>query len=74
MKLFALVAVMATVVTTIVGTSAFAQVPLYQDASQPVKTRVADLLSQMTLVEKVGQMTQIDVTRMMGEDEWDRGH
>src|SRR5689334_8442487 len=30
----------------------------YQDASQPVATRVADLLSRMSLDDKVGQMTQ----------------
>ncbi len=60
----------ATVVTAML---AFAQEPLYKDASQPVEARVADLLSQMTLAEKVGQMTQIDVARIMGEGEWDRG-
>ena len=45
----------------------------YKVASQPIEIRVSDLLSQMTLAEKVGQMTQIDVARMMGEGEWDRG-
>src|SRR3954447_1634653 len=30
----------------------------YQDATQPVATRVADLLSRMSLDDKVGQMTQ----------------
>ncbi len=61
------------VATVITATLAFAQEPLYKDASQPVEARVADLLSQMTLAEKVGQMTQIDVARLMGEGEWDRG-
>ena len=46
---------------------------VYLDPTQSVEARVADLLSQMTLAEKVGQMTQIDVTRLMGEGEWDRG-
>lgn len=32
-------------------------VPPYQDPSQPIETRVADLLSRMTLDEKIGQMT-----------------
>jgi beta-glucosidase len=32
----------------------------YQDPSQPVPVRVADLLSRMTLEEKVGQMTQTE--------------
>jgi beta-glucosidase len=34
--------------------------PTYKDASQPVAKRVADLLSRMTLAEKIGQMTQVD--------------
>jgi beta-glucosidase len=37
-----------------------AAVPPYQDPTQPVPTRVADLLSRMTLDEKIGQMTQVD--------------
>jgi beta-glucosidase len=32
----------------------------YQDAGLPVSQRVADLLSRMTLAEKVGQMTQTE--------------
>ncbi|MES1188759.1 MAG: glycoside hydrolase family 3 N-terminal domain-containing protein [Myxococcales bacterium] len=33
---------------------------LYRDPSQPLERRVADLLSRMTLAEKVGQMLQLD--------------
>ena len=33
---------------------------LYWDATQPVRRRVEDLLSRMTLAEKVGQMLQLD--------------
>ena len=33
---------------------------VFKDASQSVDTRVQDLLSYMTLEEKVGQMTQVD--------------
>ena len=33
-------------------------VPVYKDASAPVEKRVEDLLSRMTLEEKVGQMNQ----------------
>ena len=47
--------------------------PPYLDPSLSVEKRVKDLLKRMTLEEKVGQMTQINVTRLMGEDEWDRG-
>lgn len=36
--------------------SALAQKALYKDASQPVDVRVADLLSRMTLDEKIGQV------------------
>ena len=34
--------------------------PVYKDAKAPIADRVADLISRMTLDEKVGQMTQID--------------
>ena len=47
--------------------------PPYQDARLPVQERVQDLLGRMTLPEKVGQLAQIDVTRLMGTGEWDRG-
>ncbi|XP_058109259.1 uncharacterized protein LOC131252629 [Magnolia sinica] len=33
---------------------------IYKDAKQPIEARVKDLLSRMTLKEKVGQMTQIE--------------
>lgn len=32
----------------------------YKDSAQPVKARVKDLLSRMTLEEKIGQMAQIE--------------
>lgn len=32
----------------------------YKDATKPVEERVKDLLSRMTLAEKIGQMTQIE--------------
>ncbi len=35
--------------------------PIYQDASQPGEKRVEDLLSRMTLDEKIGQMTQVEI-------------
>ena len=33
---------------------------LYKDPSQPIPSRVEDLLARMTLAEKIGQMTQIE--------------
>ncbi len=41
--------------------SALAEVPVYKDPSQPVEVRVADLLSRMTLDEKIGQTNQRSV-------------
>lgn len=32
----------------------------YKDPNQPVEVRVSDLMSRMTLAEKIGQMTQIE--------------
>ena len=33
---------------------------IYKNPNQPIEARVKDLLSRMTLREKIGQMTQID--------------
>ena len=32
----------------------------YKDPKQPLNTRIHDLMSRMTLAEKIGQMTQIE--------------
>lgn len=42
--------------------------PLYRDSSQPTDLRIADLLSRMTLEEKIGQMTQVEKDSLMPED------
>src|SRR5262245_52563464 len=39
----------------------------YQNASLPVRKRVEDLLSQMTLEEKIGQMTQAERGAVAGD-------
>ncbi|MDQ1292922.1 MAG: beta-glucosidase [Actinomycetota bacterium] len=44
----------------VIGTSPVALPETYRDPSAPVGPRVADLLSRMTLAEKVGQMTQTE--------------
>jgi beta-glucosidase len=47
---------------TMAAISSYAQgTPAYLDPSRPVDARVADLLSQMTLDEKIGQMVQADL-------------
>ena len=38
--------------------------PAYLDSRLPVQARVADLLSRMTLAEKIGQMVQIEATQV----------
>jgi beta-glucosidase len=53
--------------------AAFVQTEAYRDPTTPIPARVEDLLARMTLAEKVGQMTQVNVTRLMGTGEWDRG-
>lgn len=53
--LFALVLLLSTFCST-----QFANGQIYKDRRQPVERRVADLLSRMTLEEKIGQMAQIE--------------
>ena len=48
------------VVLALCAVPASAATPAYKDARQPVNKRVADLLSRMTIEEKVGQMTQTE--------------
>jgi beta-glucosidase len=49
-----------TVVAVVAPASATAQGLPYQDPTLPVATRVNDLMSRMTLDEKIGQMTQAE--------------
>ncbi len=46
---------------------------LYKDAAQPVELRVRDLLSRMTLEEKLRQMVQIDSASFVKEGRFDEG-
>lgn len=41
---------------------------VYLDASQPVETRLDDLLQRMTLDEKIGQMTQVEKNSIRAGD------
>jgi len=50
--------------TTSAKTGRAAAVPPYMDPSLPIPERVSDLMSRMTLREKVGQMDQIVVGRL----------
>src|SRR6188508_649258 len=42
--------------------------PVHTDPSQPPETRVEDLLKQMTLDEKIGQMTQVEKNSIRSGD------
>jgi beta-glucosidase len=44
------------------------EAPLYLDTSAPIEDRVDDLLSRMTLEEKVGQMTQVEKNSLQERD------
>jgi beta-glucosidase len=46
--------------------------PIYLDPTAPVEHRVEDLLSRMTLEEKVGQMAQVSMDCIVEEDIRDR--
>jgi len=46
----------------LLGVSSLSMGQRYMDASLPVDERVEDLLERMTLAEKVGQMTQLNIT------------
>jgi beta-glucosidase len=61
---------MATVagVATAVVLPASAAVAPYLDTTLPVATRVADLMSRMSLDEKLGQMTQAERASVSGSD------
>lgn len=39
------------------------EIPIYKDSTKPINDRVDDLISKMTLEEKVGQMIQVDGRR-----------
>lgn len=45
-----------------------AQRVIYKDKTQSIEARVRDLLSQMTLAEKIGQMTQVEKNSIPPED------
>ena len=42
--------------------------PLFRDPAQPMDARIQDLLSRMTLAEKIGQMTQIENLSIAPQD------
>jgi beta-glucosidase len=44
------------VLTLIMNVFSFGQQPIYLDSKQPIEKRVDDLLSRMTLKEKIGQL------------------
>src|SRR5215469_3176547 len=54
----------ASATSTASASSSASSRPAYLNASLPVQARVADLLGQMTLPEKIGQMVQIEATQV----------
>jgi beta-glucosidase len=56
-----LFSIICCVATTTINPLSAQNVPLYLDSGQPVEARVANLLSRMTLDEKIGQMVQADL-------------
>jgi beta-glucosidase len=60
--------VLLTVVSLNGITQTHADTPIYKDPSKPIADRVNDLMSQMTLDEKIGQMTLIEKGSLKGDD------
>jgi beta-glucosidase len=67
-----LASVVAVALALVAGLSAStagaAKTPPYEDPSLPVSQRVDDLLSRMTLAEKVGQMTQTERYQVFSDE------
>ena len=68
--LIALTACLPKTPTTRAGASPTPTLPaaIYTDPSQPNEARVEDLLSRMTLDEKIGQMTQVEMGSIQPAD------
>jgi beta-glucosidase len=60
----ALSATAITKAATTTTTTTISTTPAYLNARLPVQARVEDLLSRMTLPEKIGQMVQIEATQV----------
>ncbi|GAA1822408.1 beta-glucosidase [Planosporangium flavigriseum] len=60
-------------VASTASTAAAENGEVYLRASAPVNARVQDLVRRMTLDEKVGQLEQIAVNRLLGDCNWSGG-
>ena len=54
--------------TTVLLPTPASGAPAYRDPTVPVEQRVEDLLSRMTLEEKIGQMTQVEKGSIVSQD------
>ena len=59
-----LIAVLAVATPGVTVAAEGAGPPIYLDPNAPIHLRVSDLLRRMTLEEKVGQMDQVDVSKL----------
>jgi beta-glucosidase len=67
MRILAAVVILVAAAVVDTGTASAAD-PIYQDPTQPVVARVADLLGRMSLDEKIGQMTQAERNAVSAAD------
>jgi len=61
MKRFALILLLSVCVTSSIALTQVQPTPLYKDARAPIDMRVDDLISRMTLEEKISQLTSDSV-------------
>ncbi|HEX3783084.1 MAG TPA: glycoside hydrolase family 3 N-terminal domain-containing protein [Pseudonocardiaceae bacterium] len=77
-SLIAVAAAIGTVAASVIvagssGSAIADNQPLYLNQQASPQARAADLVSRMTLAEKIGQMTQIEVSQLVGDCNYGAG-